>query len=172
MHSVKIHSYLNVLIDGQSLREKVTCLGIALLIIAEHSYFFWDQNRDNNPAYFTMAMILYKESGNYMSVIQAVKQAFEEDGDASFGFWAMPTRQAARNTLNHKLLRIVMDYRLSKDNLDKQLEKIREINQEDWMKTWMPTEISHFLINNSLQNMMESSCICQKILLLYEAIYA
>ncbi|KIJ35993.1 hypothetical protein M422DRAFT_51291 [Sphaerobolus stellatus SS14] len=143
MYSEKINSYLNALIDTQSLRQKVTFLGITLLIIVEHSYFFWDQDRKDNPAHFTTAMILYKESGNYMPVIQAVKQAFEEDGDASFGLWPTPAREAARNTLNHKLLRVVMDNRLSKDSLEEQLEKIREINQQDWMKTWMSMEISH-----------------------------
>ncbi|KIJ27241.1 hypothetical protein M422DRAFT_271616 [Sphaerobolus stellatus SS14] len=78
-----------------------------------------------------------------MSVILAVKQAFEEDEDASFGLWPTPAHEAAWNTLNHKLLRVVMDNCLSKDSLEEQLEKIKEINGQDWMKTWTSTKISH-----------------------------
>jgi len=82
---------------------------IALLIIAEHSFILWDQDPSDNPAYFTTAMKLYKESTHFPAVLQAVDKAFTEDDDASFKSFDTHARQDARKTLIDKLIQIALD---------------------------------------------------------------
>jgi hypothetical protein len=84
----------------------------ALIIIAEHSFFLWDRERSNNPGYFTTAMNLYKDSTMFTNVVRAVNEAFKEDRRASFRWLRTKAREAAREVLTDRLLKIAMDNRL------------------------------------------------------------
>jgi hypothetical protein len=124
---------------------------LALIVIAEHSYFLWDRERANNPGYFTTAMTLYKDSPSSGTVIRAVKEAFEGDQRGSFGLLRTEARKDARKTLTKRMLKIAMDNRLcssdfrsirgqsdlfflitAKDSLAEQVETARSANKKDW----------------------------------------
>jgi hypothetical protein len=124
---------------------------LALIVIAEHSYFLWDRERANNPGYFTTAMTLYKDSPSSCTVIRAVKEAFEGDQRGSFGLLRTEARKDARKTLAERMLKITMDNRLcssdfpcvrsqsdlfflitAKDSLVEQAETARSANKKDW----------------------------------------
>jgi hypothetical protein len=123
----------------------------AIIIIAEHSFFLWDRGRSNNPEYFTTAMNLYKDSSMSVNVVQAVNEAFKEDQRASFRWLRTKAREAAREALTDRLLKISMDNRLrtsdfrsmqgqsdlfwliaAKDSLSEQANIARLANEEEW----------------------------------------
>ena len=85
---------------------------VALLVAMEHSHFLWARKKSKNPAYFTTAMNLYKNSTNLDHVIKAVNEAFHEDQKVSFGWLGTSAREGARKILTDKLLKIAMDNRL------------------------------------------------------------
>ena len=78
----------------------------------EHSFFLWDWERSNNPAYFMTAMNLYKDLAMSANVVQSVNEAFKEDQRASLKWLRTKAREAAREALTDRLFKIIMDNRL------------------------------------------------------------
>jgi len=130
--SEKIQSCLHSLIGGSPVEQQIACLGIALNIIMEHSFFLWNREQSNNPAYFTTAMNLYKDLAMHTNVVQAVNEAFKEDQRASLKWLRTKAREAAREALTDRLFKIIMDNRLPKDSLSEQVDMARLANQKEW----------------------------------------
>jgi len=113
----QLQSQLYSLISDGPAVGQVAQFGIALNIIAEHSYLLWDQTQsgDTNPLMTTMG--LYKKSIHHQAVVTAVDKAFREGKGCSFKSLKSHKHSDMHNALELKLIQISLDNRLSKNEL-------------------------------------------------------
>jgi len=87
-------------------------LGVALAIIAEHSFYLWDQAPSNNASILTLAVDIYQSSTKHTTVTEAVDEAFKEDGGHLFNE-AKHCEYPQMSAFAERLVQIVLDNRLS-----------------------------------------------------------
>ena len=88
----------------------------ALAIIAEQSFYLWDRAPSENPAFFISAIGTYESSSKHVTVMQAVDEAFKEDGGHLFEE-VKGNEDPEKSAFAERLLQITLDNRLRMSHL-------------------------------------------------------
>ena len=81
-----------------------------LAIVAEHSFYLWDQAPSDNDAYLISAINIYESSAKHTIVIDAIDKVFESEGhlfDEAKG-----SEYPWESAFAERLTQIVLDNRL------------------------------------------------------------
>ena len=82
-----------------------------LAIIAEHSFYLWDQAPSNNDAFLITAIKIYESSTKHKRVVDAVDKMFKEDEGHLFDE-AKHSQDPEKSTFAKHLAQIAFDNRL------------------------------------------------------------
>jgi len=85
--------------------------GVALAIIAEHSFYLWDHAPSNSANHLISAINAYKTSNKHTAVTQAVDDIFK-DGESLF-MEAKGSNNPQKSAFGKRLVQIALDNRLS-----------------------------------------------------------
>ena len=87
-----------------------------LAIIAEHSFYLWDQAPSNNDAFLITAIKIYESSTKHKTVMDAVDKVFKEDEGHLFDE-AKHSQDPQESTFANRLVQIAFDNRLCMSNV-------------------------------------------------------
>ena len=87
-----------------------------LAIIAELSFYLWDQAPSDNDAFLISAIEIYGSSTKHKIVVDAVNKVFKEDEGHLFDE-AKYSRYPQKSTFVERLVQIALDNRLCMSNV-------------------------------------------------------
>ena len=87
-----------------------------LAIIAEHSFYLWDQAPSNNDAFLISAIEIYESSTKHKIIMDAVDKVFTEDEGHLFDE-AKHSPVPHKSTFANHLVQIAFDNRLRMSNI-------------------------------------------------------
>jgi len=91
--------------------QQITRLGIALAIIAEHSFYLWDHAPSRRPDCLISAINVYQSSTKHTTVTLAIDDIFKEDEGRLFKE-ANDSRDPSSSDFAKRLVKIALDNRL------------------------------------------------------------
>jgi len=91
--------------------QQIARLGVALAIIAEHSYYLWDRAPSTSIDYLISAVDVYESSAKHTAVTEAVDETFKEDEGRLFKE-AESSEDPKESAFAKRLLQIALDNRL------------------------------------------------------------
>ena len=87
-----------------------------LAIIAEHSFYLWDQAPSNNDAFLISAIKIYESSTKHKIIMDAVDKVFTEDEGRLFDE-AKHSQDPQESTFAKRLVQIAFDNCLCMSNV-------------------------------------------------------
>jgi len=92
--------------------QQITRLGVALAIIAEHSFYLWDHEPSSTPDCLISAINVYQSSAKHTAVTLAVDDIFKQDEGRLFKE-ANDGQDPSESNFAKQLVKIALDNRLS-----------------------------------------------------------
>jgi len=102
---------MSSLIGSPPATHQVARFGVALAIIAEHSFYLWDRPPSKEMDPLISAINAYQSSGKHTAVTQAVDDLFKEGGGHLFEE-AQGSSSPGSSTFAERLEKIAVDNRL------------------------------------------------------------
>jgi len=112
MANTEIQSNMFPFIGPLPMTQQIARSGVALAIIAEHSFYLWDRESSNKATFLITAIDAYKTSNKHTAVTQAIDEIFNEDRGHLFKE-AKCSRDPKESAFAERLLQIALDNRLS-----------------------------------------------------------